>query len=385
MNVLILHYTHPEGYPPTFNAINCISKKASSVTILSTDTLPTNWNYDKNVELILLKGEHDRFKHVNRSKFDKLLSYYNYIKQICRLLKKRNVDLLIIYDNVPFLFYQIASFFVSKKIKLWYHNHDVYPLSHYKKYSVNWFGAKSVQDNFDKIDFFSLPAVERKKMYPFKLFKGKFFFIPNYPSKNIIKPRETPIVLPNKQFIKIVYPGSPSDKNGFKELINTMTEKVNDKLITLTIVGDIKPSYKAELTNYANKLNVGSQLFFNDRIPYTEMSMFLKNFEIGWALYKPVDLSVATAGSSSNKIYEFLANGLPIIVFDNEHHKEHLSSCNAAFYSDLSKTSILATIKSIDSNFVNLSKLARQDFEDKYQFEFVFNPIFNEIKDEVTP
>ena len=49
MNVLVLHYTHPEGYPPTINAIHSISKQVNKITILSTDTLPTKWKYEKNV------------------------------------------------------------------------------------------------------------------------------------------------------------------------------------------------------------------------------------------------------------------------------------------------------------------------------------------------
>ena len=77
MNVLVLHYTHPEGYPPTVNAIHSISKQVDKLTVLSTDTLPTKWNYEENVNLVLLKGSHNRFKHVNRSKLDKIKSYLN--------------------------------------------------------------------------------------------------------------------------------------------------------------------------------------------------------------------------------------------------------------------------------------------------------------------
>ena len=379
MNVLALHFTHPEGYPPTLNAINSIANKVNKLTILSTDTLPTKWNYKENVDLILLKAGHDRFEHVNRSKLDKIKTYFCYTSKIFKILRTGKIDLLIIYDDVPFFFYILASFLLRKKYKLWYHNHDVYPLSSFKKYKINWFGSASVQKYFNKIDYFSLPAVERKKMFPLNIFKGKFFYIPNYPSKRIINPPTNNDSKLDANFIKLIYPGSPSFKNGFEELIDVMQNNINGKIITLTIVGDTHAKFQSELLSYAKEKNVGEQVFFVGRIAYVEMTHFLKKYHIGWALYKPVDLSVATAGSSSNKIYEFLANGLPIIVYDNEHHKKHLEDCKAAFFCDLSKDSILDVLKQIDDRQESLEKQACIEFETKYQFEIKFEEALNEI------
>lgn len=377
MNVLALHFTHPEGYPPALNAINCIAKKATKLTILTTDTLPTKWKYAKNIDLKLIDGEHDRFKFVNRSKFEKFKTYFLYIKKVRSFVKKENIDLVIIYDDVPFFLYLLATILLKKNYKLWYHNHDVYPLSSFKKYGINWWGAYTRDNYFNKIDYFSLPAIERKKMFPLSTFRGKFFFIPNYPSKNFIDLNE-PLTI-NEKELRIVYPGSPSNKNGFKELIDVMETKINTKTITLTIIGEVNPNYKTELFEYAKSKNIANQLRFVDRIPYTEMTHELKKYHIGWAVYKPVDLSVATAGSSSNKIYEFLANGLPIVVFDNEHHREYLEQCKAAFFCNLSSENILNVLTAIDSNLLMLSTDAKKEFEQKYQFEFKFEEALNEV------
>ncbi len=380
MNVLALHFTHPEGYPPALNAINCIAEKATKLTILTTDTLPTNWKYAENVALVLLKGEHDRFKFVNRSKFEKFKTYYTYVKKIRSILKKEAIDLVVIYDDVPFFLYLLATIFLKKNYKLWYHNHDVYPLNAFKKYGINWFGAYTRNKYFNKINYFSLPALERKKMFPLSTFKGKFFYIPNYPSKKVIQPIKKNFEnWGNESFIKIIYPGSPSVKNGFEELIDIMHQPINSKKITLTIIGETNTKYKEELTKHAITKGVKNQLFFINRIPYTEMSNFLKGYHIGWAMYKPLDLSVSTAGSSSNKIYEFLANGLPIIVMDNEHHKKHLSNSKATFFSDLTPQSIIKSIENINDNISELSEKAINEFENNYQFEIKFYKALNDI------
>lgn len=380
MNVLALHFTHPEGYPPALNAINCIAEKATKITILTTDTLPTKWKYAQNIDLKLIDGEHDRFKFVNRSKYKKFKTYYTYVKKIRSLLKKGAIDLVVIYDDVPFFLYLLATIFLKKSYKLWYHNHDVYPLSSYKKYGINWWGAYTRNKYFNKIDYFSLPAIERKKMFPLSTFKGKFFYIPNYPSKKVIQPIKKNFEnWGNESFIKIIYPGSPSIKNGFEELVNVMHQPINHKKITLTIVGETNAKYKTELTEYATSKGVEKQLFFESRIPYIEMSDFLKNYHIGWAMYKPEDMRTATVASASNKIYEFLANGIPTIVLDNEHHRNHLSSSKATFFNDLSPKSIMNTIKFINDNISDLSEKAINEFENNYQFEIKFSKALNDI------
>lgn len=380
MKILVLHFTHPEGYPPAFNAINCMGESAELVTVLTVDTLPTLGNYPSSVNFDLLEGGHDRFKFVKRSKFKKMKTYFSFIFKLYKYLKKDKYDLLVLYDDLPFLFYSITRFLVKSKIKVWYHNHDVYPLSNFKKYRINWFAAYSVQKYFNSIDFFSLPALERKKMFPLVRFKGDVFFIPNYPSKKIIKKREDSDLLENKTELKLVYTGSPSIKNGFEELINVMGERVNGKKITLTIIGEIGVGYRDELIILAKNNNCLSQIAFLGWLPHVEMTNFLKQFDVGWAVYKPIDLSVATAGTSSNKIYEFLANGLPILVFDNEHHRGHLAEVKSCKFTTLIKENILAQLSEFDLNLKQLKIESRLSFESSFQFDKAFNASFQEIK-----
>ena len=305
-NILVLHFTHPEGYPPALNAINCLSRKADQLKVISTDTLPTRWTYNENIELILLKGEHNRFHFVQRSKWQKVKTYISYVKQIRKQLKVNKPGLVLVYDNVPFLLYLFARLFIKQKHRLWYHNHDIYPLNHYPKFSINWFAFIAIQKYFNKIDFFSIPSKEREKMFPIQEFKGKSFFIPNYPSKKIVKAsRKGHEDWKKNKYLKIIYPGSPSNKNGFEELINVMSQVINGKTVTLTIVGETNERYKSELINYAKSKGVANQLFFEKRVPYTEMSRFLTNYHIGWSIYKPKDMRTATVATASNKIYEF--------------------------------------------------------------------------------
>lgn len=379
--VLVVHFTHPEGYPPALNAINCLAEKVDTITVVTTDTLPTHWSYKENVNFELVEGEHDRFSFVKKPVRVKVKRYFSFISKIRESIKNDKPDLVITYDNVPFLLYLFATLFLSQKNhKLWNHNHDIYPASRYTKGSINWFSYYAIQRFLNRLDYFSIPSMERVKMFPMHQFKGKFFYIPNYPSKKIIDFIEIKGANWTKeQTLKLVYPGSPSFKNGFEELLDVMISKVNDKTVTLTLVGETNEKYKKELTSYAVSKGVQSQLYFESRVAYTEMPNFLKNYHIGWGLYKPTDLSKQTAATSSNKIYEFLANAMPIVVFDNEHHRRHLSDTAATFFCDLSKKSIYDVLLKIDNQYESLSAAARFEFESKYQFEQSFNKARDEI------
>ncbi len=378
--VLVLHFTHPEGYPPALNAINSIAEKVDHVKIITTDTLPTNWNYKSNVEYDFIDGEHDRFQFVKRSRIVKLKRYLAYIKRIRNNIKTEKPNIVLIYDNVPFLLYLIALLFKSKKHKLWYHNHDIYPLEQYPKYSILWFGFMAIQKFFNKIDFFTIPSMERVKMFPMKNFKGQFFFVPNYPSKRIIKTDQERLTnWDNQSELRLIYPGSPSIKNGFEELLNTMKQKINNKLITLTIVGETNEKYQKELLHFAKSKGVENQIFFEKRVPYVQMPQFLAKYHVGWAMYKPQDMRTATVGTASNKIYEFLANGMPILVFDNDHHRKYLSKLAAAFFTDLSTSSIIQQLECIEKNYSNLTISAHQSFEENYQFEQHFDIALNAV------
>lgn len=385
MKALVLNYTHPEGYPPTFNAINNLSKNTKKVIVLSTNTLETKWKYDNNVELHLLNAEKDRFKSINRSKFRKVKDYFNYGKSLFRLLKKNKPDLVLIYDNVPFLFYYIVSkvFLSSKKTKVWYHNHDVFPLSYYKKYSINWFGAICEQKKLNIADYFSLPANERKEYFPMNNYNGKYFFLPNYPSIHfhgqidIVKKHIT-------DKVNIIYPGNICEKHGFEDIITILNKKIDGKTIHLTLLGDITENYKSTLLKIAKEHSCLNNLIFKERVSYFDVPKVMEYQHIGWAVNKPLDVTYSTGGTAANKIYEFLALGMPIILFDNKHYRDYLEGNDWAIFSNLSEDSLIESIRLATNEYASLSMKARESFEKNYSFETHFDSVFKKIKSEIT-
>ncbi len=384
MKVLVLNYTHPEGYPPTFNAINNLSKHFEKVIVLSKNNLPTVWNYDSNVNLILQDEIQNRFKSELKSKFSKFKSYLNYVVTFRKLIIKEKPELLILYDALPLFFYYLIKPTIrqSNQPKVWYHNHDINPLSFYKKYSTNWFGAVIEQKKINIASYFSLPAIEREKYFPLASFSGKYYFIPNYPSKYFHGELNNKQKIINDK-INIVYPGNISEKHGFEELIPILKEKVHKKELHLTLVGDIRQEYKKYLTEIAKNSGTLHHLHFHDRVSYFKVPEMMSTQHIGWAVNKPLNITYTTGGTAANKIYEYLALGMPIILYDNLHYREHLDGNNWALFSDLSKESLLKNIESIDQNFDKMSLESRKSFESHFTFESAFESTIHSIKKDI--
>jgi hypothetical protein len=95
------------------------------------------------------------------------------------------------------------------------------------------------------------------------------------------------------------------------------------------------------------------------------------------AVNKPECIMYATGGTSSNKIYEYAAMGLPIFYFDDEHYNLHLSKYRWAIATDLNLNELERKINYIKSEHETLSKAALSDFESSLNFELSFKPVLN--------
>ena len=177
-------------------------------------------------------------------------------------------------------------------------------------------------ENFDEIDLFTLPSKERTSEFEMKDFRGKLFFIPNYPSR-----RRFDTVDLNRQFpaapLRLIFQGYIGGGHGLEELIDFVSAK---DLISFTIIGPGDYDYVKLLKERVQKNNASEKISIRDAVPYQLLIEVTRLHHIGVAINKPVNIQYSTAALASNKIYEYAACGLPVMYFDNEHYKSYLSN-----------------------------------------------------------
>ncbi len=377
-------YSSIEFYPPSLNALTSIITHFGKISILSRNVKSLQWDYKTNVENIQ-SGDFTNIRDAEKKPmYWKIYSFILFTWNMWKTLQKEKPALVILYDPIPIISYYLIYNFISQKPLLWYHNHDVLELSKTKKYTIAWAAALAEKLIFEQLDFFSLPAQDRKQYFPLEKLKGKYFYIPNVPAKSFYNQFYKSKTVKGKT-IKLIFQGTIAKGHGLEEIIkHILPIIIADRNFELNLKGLISDNYKNELLQLSVANKVENQVIFHGFGAYQDVPRIASECQVGIAIHKGTDVMNKTLGTSSNKIYEYAAVGLPILLFDNQHFRGHLGKYQWAFFTDVSEKSLLDCIEKIIANYEYLSQKAHEDFESHLNFETYFNPVLDEIMQEIT-
>lgn len=367
-------YSNIEGYPPSINAIQLLAEQYDEIVVLNSNVFKNEFVFKKNVVIKSVGKFIDIRSFENKSILLKIIHFIKYVYFLKVNLKNANV--FIAYDAIPLLAFKIIRLFepFKRAPMLWYHNHDVYEPGLNRKFSIAWFAEKNEPKMFPAIDIFSLPAEERKKFFPIHLLHGAYFFLPNYPSIEFYNK----FINQNKIFdkeIKLIYQGSIGPGHGLEAIISILPNEILGRKLTLHLKGFISDAYKLELKQIAKLYFAETHLFFYPVTAYQDVPKLASTCHIGIGIHTGTDRMNSSLGTSSNKIYEYAALGLPVLLYKNKHFVNALSMHPWATFTDLSALDLINCIKSIADNYEFLSKSAIDSFYEKLNYEHYFKEI----------
>jgi hypothetical protein len=376
-------YFHPEAYPPTLYALDELAPTASNIYVIHRPHLKNEWSYAFNVQLIP-SGRPLEIKQQEKSNLLKKIFYFlQFTWTLYKIIQSKKVDLVILYDTMPLFSFALIRRFLRNKVLVWYHNHDVVELSQMRKYSIGWFAAKWESKMFRHLDIFSLPSMERKKYFPIQILKGEFVFLPNRPSKKFYN-RFLRSSKPQNGIIKLIYQGSITSTHGLEEIISILDQPIGEHQLELHLAGRISKEYQDQLTQLANDYQVSSQVIFHGLLPYKKLPALTTSCDIGIAINKPVGIIYQTGGTASNKIYEYVACGLPVLYYNIAHYREHLEKYSWAVPTNLSSSSLLSAIREIVLNYEAKAQSADEDFENELNYEKAFQKVAQVLETRLT-
>lgn len=372
--LLVSIYSHPEYYPPTLSALENLSLMYKDIYVLHRNLLGFDWKYPENVHLVGAKREYQPHEVEAAGFIRKLGWYLAYAWKFLRMMRKYRPDTLLIYDYLAILAYRLVYLFAPKPTVTWYHNHDVAEKQYIRRHSISWWSWKSEKWIFPKLQIFSLPSIERKFCFPMKSLNGEFVFLPNFPSGMIYK-NGSPALKNNDKVYKILFQGSIGPMHGLEEIIPLLKERIAGKDLILVLKGFIKPKYLELLKSVAAENNVSEKLLYIGPTDYREVIENGRTCHIGIGIHKKDDIMNKTLGTASNKIYEYAALGLPVILYDNEHFREILGKYEWAFFTDTSSNTLRDCLEKIIADYPRLSDLALSDFKRQLSFEQYFRAL----------
>ncbi|MEW5856155.1 MAG: glycosyltransferase [Cyanobacteriota bacterium] len=377
----VLIYANPDSYPPTVNAVHLLAEHFD-VVLMGRNQDPPHGEYPSNVRVHRLGEYTSMQERVQASTRAKLWEYINFIAQARRLLQ--DVSLIYAYDAFAFTAAYLCRRLLHPSVSLIYHNHDLnehlFPIS-----SLTGWVQRGERKWAHEAALVVFPVQERALFFKkVTNLKEPPIIVPNFPRKSFFKASKDWDSLMHERFKKsqILLQGAISVQNSLLDIIKSLT--FTNNAIRLKLIGPIQEKEQHLMTNFANQNNVNDRVEYFKPIPYSELRSHTWNASIGVCLYKKVSINHQTMATASNKIYEYAACGLPIIVSDFPNHREHFASESWVHFADPDNPqSIASAVQNIFSDFENYKAMclaARQAFEEKFNYEAAFEPLLLDIK-----
>lgn len=365
-------YFHPEAFPPTLNAISELSECFDHITVIHRPHLHNSWKYPANVHAIA-SGSFITAKQQEAAPLLKKAGFYaQYVSLFLKHCRKKKPAVILVYDSLSLYAYHLVKRLLRFEHKIWYHNHDVTEPELLRKFSIGWFAARKEASAFDYLDLFSLPTNDRLKYFPMHRFKGRYFFIPNYPSRKFYLQFYSPRVL--QQTVRIIFQGHIGPYHGIEEIIPLLQEPLMGHRLELVLKGPCPDDYRSRVLQLADAHNTAGHLAFIGVTPYADVPATGAACHIGIGILAKNDIMNTTLGTASNKIYEYAAVGLPVLYYNSANFTRYLEKYAWALPTDLSSQTIRETLILILRTYEDLSAAAHRDFLHELNFETGFQP-----------
>jgi glycosyltransferase involved in cell wall biosynthesis len=377
---LVLMYTGtPE--PPTLNAILMLKQYFRDVTFFRNNLYFPADSYLDTPTLLEIGSVTEVRSAMSKSAVWKLCRFARYCAALSWHLRQTLYPIVIIHDYLALLAFSLVRGVVGYQGLTWFNSYDAIDqaAARGRPWSLTDWAVRRHEQLFSELDYFSAPAVERMRYYPVNRVRRQSFIIPNYPAIAFYRNFSPQRRLRDEKSIRLIYQGTLGRGHGFEDIIKILDRTVAGKPLELLLAGRIGEDYKRELLGLAAKHGVEQRLSFAGFRFYRTVPELACRCTVGIAIYTGQDIMNITIGTASNKIYEYAALGLPVILYDTPHFRHHLSERRWAFFTTLSETSLVQALEAVAKCYDAAAYAANQDFRRELNFERVFTPALHTV------
>lgn len=380
----VVIYANPDYYPPTINAIRLLSAQFD-VVLIGRNYDPIDCEYPDNVRVVRLGTYSSIVERMQASSANKVWEYIKFIVNVKALFK--DVSLIYAYDSFGYIAVYLAQFFSFHKAPVIYQNHEI--SDHMETlYTLTGWVQRAEKKFIHKANIVVFPDRDRANLFQTQTNLSKQpIVVPNFPlnSQSALDENWISIVEMRWKFVTLFYRGWISETSSMKEMI-TATSLLSKliKHMNIRLVGFIHDDVYNDLKNWVNRENISSCFSYLGVLPYKDLQDPTFSSSIGFALYKNKSFDRVACASACNKIYEYAACGLPVVVSNFSTYRDYLSGEPWVRFADPDDPhSIVSAVLDILSDLESYKSMcvsARTAFEQKFNYESVFSPLLADIK-----
>ncbi len=247
------------------------------------------------------------------------------LKSILKLLffiKDIKTDLFIIHDPELLVLTPIIKLFKGKPIV--YDIHENYVEMIHEKLWIPSYFRTTLARTYQTLEKLTFPFIDMI-WYPVKNIGNHYHQynkisrvqIRNVPALSAFQENNTSRIKKDQ----IIFLGYLIDDRGIREILKAfkivLTKFPNYELV---FVGAFQSdSFENEIMDMVRQLNLSQKIHFLGKIPYEKVSDYLYTAKIGLLNYLPIPNNI---NGLPNKIFEYMAAGLPVIASNFENYRE---------------------------------------------------------------
>ncbi len=157
-----------------------------------------------------------------------------------------------------------------------------------------------------------------------------------------------------------------------------------DKTWGFVVMGVGEPAYLDRLSALAQALGVERRFAILPPVGYDEVAHFTPGADLGHALYEPVHINNVHIATASNKIMEYMAAGLPLLVSDTPALRALVERYGCGLTADHNRPeSVAATVNCLlgdPARARQMGAAAARAFEQVFCYERQFAPALDAIR-----
>jgi glycosyltransferase involved in cell wall biosynthesis len=169
----------------------------------------------------------------------------------------------------------------------------------------------------------------------------------------------------DKNRIIIGYLGLVMKYKGYEESIECLSY-LDEKYVLLLIGDAIDPKFKGKITKLIDKYDLRSRVYFTGLVPHTEAMKYLSNIDLALLLFRD---TLWTRYSLPNKLFEYMALGIPIIASDIPNLRYYITKNNCGIISRNNPKNLSENIKRLAEEKKLIKKIrqnSKKFFKEKY-------------------
>ena len=373
----------PMMYPPTMNAASILAENGYAVDVIGL-------KYDSDDKIHTSEGVNLIYRGCLKGGIVFRLKYLEMLFWLAFRALRKKYFWIFCYNHKAIFPVYIASRVSGSK---WlYHNHDIsitkkrwgfYPL-------LKWLEKSCAR----RADIVAFPQAERAECFAeeAKLLR-KPLIVMNGPRMNWsqIEGIHPEIDKLKKRFGKVVlYQGGLNWKRGLRQVIQSMPYWKPQAGLCLIGTTNLWPSFPIEANKLARELGVNEKLLILPTVPYNELPMITNHCDIGLSVMSTLEqddnINIQFLAGASNKLAEYMACGLPLVVPDTAEYRKMIRDKDLGVLVDCSDpVSIAEGInRLLDSEklYSEASMKVREAFEKIYNYETQFEKVLNAINNQ---